>query len=567
MPNKEIRGLKERLETLRTSAGNNSLAEDIVDTLNDLSYAYYSIDPEMAEEYAREACEIAKENEYLKGLGWSYRSLGISYGVRGDYYRALERFNKCVEIYKSIDYTKGLAGVSINIGIIYTNIGDYTRALEQYLKCVELCEDGGYEEALASTYINIGVLYNRMDNLDKALESYLKGMKIYETTGNKRSTGKSYANIGNIYRRKGKLEIALEYARKSLKIKEEINDTYGKAHAYDLLGLICLEKGEIEESLEFFSKTIEFAEEIEDRHRLIGAYLGMGEGYSKLKKFDRALDYYERGINLANEIELKDMEMEGYSKLAEFYEKIGEYKKSLSNYKKYINLKNEIIGEKTSEKVAQLEVKKEIENKEREAEIHRLKNEELVKEIEERKRVEKALQKSEERFRRLSIEDPLTGVFNRRYFFERAGRIIERLQRDDGELSAVILDIDHFKNISDRFGHLAGDNLLRELALLIGESIRPEDILARYGGEEFVLLFSKSSIEETFEVMERVRKNIEEKEFRYEGKIIRITVSAGIAGLSEIEGRDIPLDELLKLADERLYIAKKRGRNRVVGRE
>lgn len=377
MVNEEIKELEERLGKLRADDGRGEVVEDIVDTLNDLSKAYYSIDPEIAENYAGEAGEIAREGEYLKGLGRSYRNLGISYGVRGDYYRALEQFDKCVEIYKDIGHRKGLAGVNINIGIVYSNIGDYSKSLEWYYECVDLCKDAGYDDVLASAFINIGVLYSRMHNLEKALENYFNGIKIYEKIGNKRSIAKTYANIGNILRRKGELDKALDYANKSLNIKMELNDTYGMAHVFELMGLIYLEMDEFEKSIEYFLKSFELAEEIEDKHRLIGNCFGLSVGYIELNEFDKALNYLEKGVGLAREIGSKDMEMEGYELLAEFYEERGDYESSLKYYKEHWNLKDEIIGERYSERIANLEVKHEVERKEKEAEIYRLRNVEL----------------------------------------------------------------------------------------------------------------------------------------------------------------------------------------------
>jgi two-component system, cell cycle response regulator len=129
-------------------------------------------------------------------------------------------------------------------------------------------------------------------------------------------------------------------------------------------------------------------------------------------------------------------------------------------------------------------------------------------------------------------------------------------------LSLVILDIDHFKKINDTFGHLAGDYVLRELASALKSRIRKEECFARYGGEEFALVLPETGHENTVFLADKRRKIIEQHHFVFEGKRIAVTFSAGVADLEP--GHDNAL-AFLKAADARLYEAKHRGRNQVVG--
>jgi len=129
-------------------------------------------------------------------------------------------------------------------------------------------------------------------------------------------------------------------------------------------------------------------------------------------------------------------------------------------------------------------------------------------------------------------------------------------------LSAIMVDLDHFKRINDNFGHLMGDFVLREFAKVISARIRREELFARYGGEEFCLLLPEMNVEKALRFGETLRGLIEEHPFVFEGNAVKMTASLGIAVVGEAMTRP---EELLAAADENLYRAKNEGRNRVVG--
>jgi diguanylate cyclase (GGDEF)-like protein len=158
--------------------------------------------------------------------------------------------------------------------------------------------------------------------------------------------------------------------------------------------------------------------------------------------------------------------------------------------------------------------------------------------------------------------DGLTQVFNRRYFNEALEREFNRSKRYDRALSLIAFDIDHFKRVNDTHGHLAGDNLLRQIATAVKPRLRREDIFARTGGEEFGILLPEIAADGAMITAEKVRRIVESTPLRYEQQVIPVTVSLGV---SQMVTEDTTPEELYKRADERLYEAKQGGRNRVVG--
>jgi two-component system, cell cycle response regulator len=164
---------------------------------------------------------------------------------------------------------------------------------------------------------------------------------------------------------------------------------------------------------------------------------------------------------------------------------------------------------------------------------------------------------------RMTIIDGLTGAHNKRYFMEFLEREIARCARYERPLSLLMFDIDHFKAINDTHGHLTGDYVLKEMAGRLLGRVRKEELLARYGGEEFAAVLPETDHSGAMKFGEQIRSLVANKPFEYEGDVLNITISVGVATTS---GSD-PLDplEFIRIADENLYRAKNEGRNRVVG--
>jgi diguanylate cyclase (GGDEF)-like protein len=156
--------------------------------------------------------------------------------------------------------------------------------------------------------------------------------------------------------------------------------------------------------------------------------------------------------------------------------------------------------------------------------------------------------------------DPLTGVLNRRELDARARVAIAHAERYDRALTCAMLDIDHFKAINDRYGHAAGDAVLREAATRISESCRASDTIGRYGGEEFVVLLPETRVEDAAVLAERLRCRFDDHGLTFEGTTVHVTVSIGVAPWEP--GVTVPAS-LYSAADRALYTAKDLGRNRI----
>lgn len=171
---------------------------------------------------------------------------------------------------------------------------------------------------------------------------------------------------------------------------------------------------------------------------------------------------------------------------------------------------------------------------------------------------------TEERIRQLSLRDPLTGVYNRRFIFERLEAILADYRRTGRGFAVAMLDIDRFKAINDRFGHLAGDFILREFTRVLAANLRPYDMLGRYGGEEFIVLSPATDTDQAVAMITRILEKIRKAVFDYNGTAISFTFSGGVVDCREFAADDLVAEKIIEIADHRLYNAKQTGRDKIV---
>jgi len=164
-----------------------------------------------------------------------------------------------------------------------------------------------------------------------------------------------------------------------------------------------------------------------------------------------------------------------------------------------------------------------------------------------------------DRVRQLAYVDGVTGIFNRRYFELRLAEEIARSSRHNLSFSLIMMDIDHFKQLNDEFGHLLGDEVLRQVSGILGQQLRKSDVLSRYGGEEFAIITPETAVESAQAVADKLRRVVES--WHFPAVVRPVTISAGVA---EFPTQGGSRDELVQSADEALYAAKQSGRNRVV---
>jgi diguanylate cyclase (GGDEF)-like protein/PAS domain S-box-containing protein len=177
--------------------------------------------------------------------------------------------------------------------------------------------------------------------------------------------------------------------------------------------------------------------------------------------------------------------------------------------------------------------------------------------ITEKKELENAIKE-------LSIRDPLTNIYNRRYIFERLDIDLNRFKRENSPFSLSILDIDLFKLLNDNYGHLAGDYILKQFTSIISENVRVYDLLGRYGGEEFIVIMYNINRKEASVRIEYILQIIRQMSFQYNNNTLKFTFSCGVSDTYDFSYENLSIENMVSFADKRLYAAKNAGRNRII---
>lgn len=177
------------------------------------------------------------------------------------------------------------------------------------------------------------------------------------------------------------------------------------------------------------------------------------------------------------------------------------------------------------------------------------------------KTLQDSLRESNQRLQELAATDPLTGLANRRTLMAELEREFRRSQRNGAPLSLIMVDLDHFKKVNDNYGHQQGDRVLTALSSLLGSHLRQYDLASRFGGEEFALVLPETPADEAGKVAERIRRSVEK--LRFDGSLaaLRVTTSLGLATVPS--NRIGNIEDLIREADDALYLAKHNGRNRL----
>jgi diguanylate cyclase (GGDEF)-like protein len=491
-------------------------------------------------------------------------------------------------------YTRGLAASLITLAFLESEEGDLESAISDCLKALSLLKDDVTSENLISAWYTLGWSYYYSGDFPAALEYGLKALSKSEEVGSKENEAWALDLAASTF--KDPTQSLLMY-QKALKMFDELNISEGKVRVLNNMACALSELGDQNAALEYCQKSLELAQEIELKRDPINIIGTMGQIFFAMGKYDQAKSNLQNAKRLAenygrdigyiyvlvdlggvclaqNEFEeaeeqlflalstatkwkLKTEQMRCHGFLSELYEKQGKVDKALAHYKLFHSLKESVAGESSARQIAILKMSHKVETSQRDMEIQRLQNAKLQHEINEQKRIQSILEN-------LATRDSLTNLYNRRHFLTLAEHEWKRALRYGHPFSVLMLDMDDFKLINDRFGHATGDQALIMVAGLIKGSLRKVEIAGRYGGDEFAVILPETPLESGSIVGKRIRDKVTKQPLKTNKGFINLTVSIGVSGLSSgVQDQVKSLEELLHQADVALYRSKDAGKNQV----
>ena len=377
--------------------------EGVAWAYNNLGVVYADLTnlPE-ALKYGLLSLEIKKELNDKGGIGASYINIGAILQKQSKYAEALKNFQMALPIMEEMDAKIWIGDLHNNIGIVLGHQGNYAEALKSHLKALQIRVPISDKHGIAQSYNSIADVNEVQGNYAEALKHHYQSLKIWDEIGNKHGIAQSHAGIGEIYKLQGNYDEALDSHLHALDMRKEMNDKHGVVESYNSIGLIYERRGNYEEALKNHLLALELGEPLGNKRRIAFCYMGIGEVYEKQGKYEESIKNKLHAFEIANETGSKELIRQLSVSIYTTYKTIGDYENALKYYEIYHGIERETLGEETQKQLNNLSFQHNLEQKEKEAEINRLryvelesKNQQIQQEKEEADRQRKRAEQSE----------------------------------------------------------------------------------------------------------------------------------------------------------------------------
>lgn len=507
----------------------------------------------------------AFKNPCLEAL--CLHGLGNVCFYRGEFAQALEYMHCSLAIHRELGDEFNVMVGHNSLGAAFTQLADYPNAVVHFTDSLQIARRSGDKMNEALALCNIGYARMEFGEFEEAIERMTESVRLVNDV---RATIYKPVIIGNLamaHYRSGQLEEALSRAEEAITACHEIGNSQFEVTSLYVLAMVQKERDETEIAEACLLRALELTITNCANLKIVEITCALGRLYLGRSDFVRARHYLEAGLEHAQKGQQKLHVSELHLALSELFEAMGDTAGALAVHRAYHAIYRAELKESAQNRLTAQLAQLEVERVQQQAEIQRLRNVELAEANQRNVELLERLQQHANQLSALTITDPLTGMYNRRYLQDYLQNEFENI-RHTSRLSLAIVDLDNFKKINDRFSHHIGDEVLKATAQLIQNAIRPSDIAVRFGGEEFVIALADLLRPDALEICERVRLAIASYPWSHIHSDLAVTTSIGVADTREdpIGHTHLasPAERVLALADERLYRAKEYGKNRVV---
>ena len=528
-----------------------------IESLNAAARDMISIAPDEGMDYSKRAYLLATSNEfrnqpYQKGVADALFNMASFNLESGDATLAFTQAKEALQIY--IDQHESVShAVTLRLlGMIHVNINEYNKAMTSLLKAMEIARNLPDQRVMGEILTTIGLTYLVSGEIEPAIDELKKAIHILQSRNHSIPLAYAYNYLASAYKKIGDMEVFQQYLQRSQELAEDMGVVAMRIDFHRQKGQIELRNGNLELAGEYFEKARKIAEKHHYQRDEISCAIWLSEVDHYRSDLENALERLN-GANARSQVNhYEEGVMLSERKLSLIHAELGNYQKAYDHFQSFYQIEQRIKREKSDIKFMTLETIIRTEALQKEARIIQNKNDQIEKEIAERKWVEEALRQSEDKYRRTLNLDATTSVNTLRYFYELAELELQRVNRYPHPLSLLVIDIDKFHQINQRFGFVAGDQVIQWVARRLKDLMRVVDVIGRYGGDAFIMLLPETSIENARIVAARICQHFEESTFEVAEEKISLSFHIGMA---EYE-KDLALDLFIQRAEDALEKAR-----------
>lgn len=327
--------------------------------------------------YAR-ALEVYEKLSSESGCAIALNNLGTEYYTTGDYLNALRCLQRCRDLREKLGDNTGLILTLNNLGNLYFFLSDYPEATRFYHESLRLSQGTEHKIAEATAYSNLGNVSHQTGDYRQALEFNYKSLALEEKIGDPVRVAGSLSNIGTALQLTGDYRAALDYQSRSLSIRQSANDLYGQSTCLDNIGSLHYDLGDYEKAVEHHQKSIAMKQHIGDKHGEALALTHLGKAQFAKQQHPQACASLTASLDICKEINLLKERIEPLGLLAQLSEKEGNFKEALEFYRQFHEVKNKVFSDESDKTLKNLQVRFDVEQTKKQAEVERIKNTELA---------------------------------------------------------------------------------------------------------------------------------------------------------------------------------------------
>jgi diguanylate cyclase (GGDEF)-like protein len=510
---------------------------------------------ELAHDVIRTARALGRNADLALGLRF-VANLNLR---RSDHLTCLHYLIEALEIFSALDNARQMAACQNEIGSAYLALGDCADALEYFEASLNTSERLNSQKGRQVNMMCIAQAQRQLGQFDQALEYAQRSLILIHEFENRQDACEAQSFIGEVQTLIGRRALesgetlqattAFEAARTSLSealegANAQTNPEYQAVALTGLVGVLT-DLQRFETASRLGQDALKIATKLQNPAVRARTLVAMGRLRLRSERPSQALESFKQALEVFETLGQRDEAAQVHRELASAHKILEQFAPALHHFERFYELDAQVRSQGAERRAQALTVKVDLERAHFEAELHRVRASELS-----------ALN---ERLERQTREDGLTKLSNRRHLEEFMRAAFSAAQTDATALSVVLLDIDHFKAVNDRFSHATGDRVLQAVADLMREHINLDELAGRFGGEEFVLVLHANP-RDTYERAEKLRQAIQDYDWASIEAGLEVTLSLGWSAQTNLENHE----RMLSNADAMLYAAKRAGRNRVM---